>query len=109
MLIRDIWPLTGVETFEDTFPEWFVPMLGIADATTFDFNIFPTVSKGNININLPSSMDSSVAIFSTLGQKVFENNYSEKNIALNLQLATGVYMVKVTAENSSVTKRIVIE
>ena len=109
MLNRDIWPLNGIETFEDTFPSWFVPTLDVEDATAFDFNIYPTVSKGNVNINLPSSVASSVAIYNTLGQQVFQNNYSEKNINLNLQLAPAVYMVKVTADNSSVTKRIIIE
>ncbi len=111
---RDIWPLTGVETFEATFPAGFEPQvmqctLGLVDATAFDFNIYPTVSKGNITINLPISVASSVAIFNTLGQQVYQNTYSDKNINLNLQLAHGVYMVKVTAENSSVTKRIIIE
>src|SRR5690606_15359645 len=108
---RDIWPLTGVETFEATFPTGFEPQvmectLGLADATTFDFNIYPTVSKGNITINLPSSIESSIAIFDSLGQQVFQNNYSDKNINLNLHIAQGVYIVKVTAENNSVTKRI---
>ena len=108
LLNKDIWPLTGVETFEDTFPEWFVP-LSVPESTGFDFNIYPTLSKGNLNINLPNSTDSQVAIYNTLGQQVFANNYSEKNIALTLQLAAGVYMVKVTADKSSVTKRIVIQ
>jgi thiol-disulfide isomerase/thioredoxin len=111
---RDIWPLTGVETFEATFPTGFEPQvmectLGLADATTFDFNIYPTVSKGNITINLPSSIESSIAIFDSLGQQVFQNNYSDKNINLNLHIAQGVYIVKVTAENNSVTKRIIIK
>lgn len=111
---RDIWPLTGVETFEATFPTGFEPQvmectLGLADATTFDFNIYPTVSKGNITINLPSSIESSIAIFDSLGQQVFQNNYSDKNINLNLHIAQGVYIVKVTAEKDSVTKRIIIK
>ncbi len=114
MLNRDIWPLNGIQTFENTFPEGFEPAvmecsLGLADTSTFDFNIYPTISKGNVNINLQNSMESSVAIFNTLGQQVFMNNYSEKSIKLELQLAAGVYIVKVTADSSSATKRIVIE
>ncbi len=114
MINRDIWPLSGIETFEATFPQGFEPpviqcTVGIADATAFDFNIYPSISNGNVNINLPSSVESSIAIFNTLGQQVFQNTYSDKNINLNLQLAPGVYMVKVAADNSSVTKRIIIE
>lgn len=114
MLNRDIWPLNGIQTFENTFPTGFEPpviqcSLGLQDATAFDFNIYPSVSKGNVNINLPSNMESSVIIYNTLGQQVFQNKYSEISINLNLQLAPGVYMVKVAADNSAVTKRIIIE
>ena len=114
MLNRDIWPLTGVETFEATFPTGFEPevmecTLGLVDATTFDFSIYPSVSNGNINIDLPNNMESSVSIFNTLGQQVFMNNYSEKSINLELQLSAGVYIVKVTAENNSIAKRIIIK
>ncbi|SRX55640.1 T9SS type A sorting domain-containing protein [Aequorivita sp. CIP111184] len=114
MLNNDIWPIAGVETYENTFPVGFEPpvmqcTLGLSDVTEFDFNIYPSISNGNVNINLPRSVESSVAVFNTLGQQVFQNKYSEKNINLNLQLAPAVYMVKVTADNSSVTKRIIIE
>lgn len=111
---KDIWPVSGVGTFESTFPSGFEPpvlecTLGLANATSFDFNIYPSVSKGNVNINLPRSMESFVAIFNTLGQQVFQSRYSGNTINLNLQLAQGVYIVKVTADNSSATKRIIIE
>ncbi|HPE83789.1 MAG TPA: T9SS type A sorting domain-containing protein [Aequorivita sp.] len=109
LLNKDIWPLTGIETFEDTFPSWFIPTLRVEDATTFDFNIYPSVSNGNININLPNKMESSISIFNTLGQQVFMNNYSEKSINLELQLSAGVYIVKVTAENNSIAKRVIIK
>lgn len=109
LLNKDIWPLNGIETFENTFPSWFIPTLSVEDATAFDFNIYPTLSKGNVNINLPSATTSTVAIFNTLGQQVFTNKFSEKNINLNLQLEQGVYMVKVSADDSAVTKRIIIE
>src|SRR5690606_34497764 len=114
MLNRDIWPIAGVETFEGSFPVGFEPeviecSLGVSNTVVFDFNIYPSVSNGNININLPNAAASSVAVFNTMGQQVFANKYSEKNITLNLQVAAGVYMVKVTADNNSVTKRIIVE
>jgi thiol-disulfide isomerase/thioredoxin len=109
LLEKDIYPIASVETFEDTFPSWFIPTLGVEDATAFDFNIYPSVSNGNINIALPNAAASSVAVFNTMGQQVFANKYSEKNITLNLQVAAGVYMVKVTADKNSVTKRIIVE
>lgn len=114
MIKRDIWPLNGVENLEATFPEGFSPpviqcSLGLANIQTFDFNIFPSISSGDVHINLPNSMESSVAIFNTLGQQVFQNSYSDQSIHLNLKLAQGVYLVKVSAENSVITKRIIIK
>ncbi|MEM0519438.1 T9SS type A sorting domain-containing protein [Aequorivita flava] len=113
-MVRDIWPLSGVETFEATFPAGFEPAvmectLGITESEVFNFEVYPTISNGNISINLPSRLDSSVAVFNTLGQQVFANNYTDKNISLNLKLAPGVYLVKVTADASTVTKRIIIQ
>ncbi|WGF92558.1 T9SS type A sorting domain-containing protein [Aequorivita marisscotiae] len=114
LVVRDIWPLSGVETFEATFPAGFEPAvmectLGITESEVFNFEVYPTISNGNISINLPSRLDSSVAVFNTLGQQVFANNYTDKNISLNLKLAPGVYLVKVTADASTVTKRIIIQ
>ncbi|WP_310993900.1 T9SS type A sorting domain-containing protein [Aequorivita marina] len=114
LLYKDIWPLNGIQTFENTFPAGFEPplmecSLGIVDATAFSFNIYPTISEGKVNIELPREIESSVKIFNTLGQQVFQNLYSEKSIHLNLQLAPGVYMVNIIAEGNLATKRIVIQ
>ncbi|WP_347374408.1 T9SS type A sorting domain-containing protein [Aequorivita sp. Q41] len=114
VILKDIYPIYSVQTFEDSFPAGFNPpvmqcTLGVSDSQTFDFNIYPSISKGAININLPSDATSTIAIFNALGQQVFKNTYSEKNINLNLQLSAGVYMVKVSADNASATKRIIIE
>lgn len=115
LLVKDIWPLSGIETFEATFPTGFEPepaqctILGISNNTAFEFNVYPTVSKGNLNISMPDSADASVVIFNTLGQQVYGKNFSEKEITLNLNVAPGVYLVKINANNSSATQRIVIE
>lgn len=114
LLEKDIWPLSGVETFEATFPTGFEPpvmacTLGLGDTTAFDFSLYPTISDGNLTIGLPNQMDSSVALYNTLGQQVFQHKYTERVINLNLQLSAGVYLVKVTADGNTMTKRIVLE
>lgn len=114
MIKRDIWPLTGgIIAFENTFPQGFDPeimecTLGASHSESFSFNIFPTVSNGEINIDLPDSSNSSIIISNTLGQKVFENKYSERSIHLNLQLKTGVYFVTVSSGNQVATRRMII-
>lgn len=115
MINRDIWPLTGgIIALENTFPQGFEPevmecTLGVSDNKNFTFNIYPTVSNGNIHIDFPVGAQTSLVVFNTLGQRVFDKFYSEKSIELNLPLKAGMYFVKVSAENNSATKRIIIK
>lgn len=111
---HDIWPLSGVETFEATFPTGFEPevmecTLGLQDATAFDFNLYPTITSGALTVELPNEVSFSMGIFNTLGQQVFQRHYTENLLNLNLQLSPGIYLVKVTADGNAMTKRIVIK
>jgi hypothetical protein len=46
-------------------------------------------------------------VFSTLGQKVFEQNFTgETNINLNLD--SGIYMAKITSNGKSEVKKLLI-
>lgn len=112
LLNGDIWPLTGVETFENSFPTGFDPpvmacTLGVANNSSFDFNLFPTISNGNLTLELPKPMKSTVTIYNMLGQEVFQQDYSEKIISLNLQISAGTHLVKITSEENTVLKRVV--
>lgn len=79
-------------------------------ATKFDFTIAPNPSNGNFSLNFnDSKAEYSIEIFSAIGQKVFEkNNSNETNYNLS-HLQSGIYLVKVSFENESVTKRIILE
>jgi thiol-disulfide isomerase/thioredoxin len=112
----DIWPLTGVGTFEATFPAGFDPpvlscSLGITDANnTLGFVIYPTVSNGSdINIVLNEQVETDVNVYDIMGRRVFYNNFSEKNIQFSLNAVSGSYFVNIASENSSVTKTIIIK
>jgi thiol-disulfide isomerase/thioredoxin len=116
LLESDIWPLTGVETFEATFPAGFNPpvmscSLGVTDAnSTLDFVIYPTVSNGSeINIVLNEYADTDVNVYDVMGRRVFYNNFSQKNIQFSLNAVSGSYFVNIASENSSVTKTIIIK
>tara|TARA_B110000503_G_scaffold101076_1_gene151101 strand:+ start:699 stop:1520 length:822 start_codon:yes stop_codon:yes gene_type:complete len=116
LIESDIWPLTGVGTFEATFPAGFNPpvlscSLGVTDATeALGFVVFPTVSNGSeINIVLNEDVDTDVNIYDSLGRRVFFNSYSEKNIQFSLNAAPGSYFVTIASESSAVTKTIIIK
>lgn len=84
-------------------------VLDIDKFTQSSFNIFPNpVSKFQSFVNIQSNRNEKldVSVFNVLGKKVkseFNNNQ------LNIEnLATGVYLIKVSQANSSITKKLLI-
>lgn len=83
--------------------------LGFKKLDQEDFTIYPNPSKGNFNINFDNSnRDYTIEIFSLLGQMVFkkENTRSSSVSVTNLQ--KGTYLVKITKDSKSITKKIEI-
>ena len=116
LLVGDIWPLSGVETFEATFPVGFDPdvmectILGVTDASSFEFVLYPTVSNGSeINIQLQEQEATDINIYDMLGKQVFFNSYNQKDIQLNLNVTAGTYFVNISSETGSATKTVIIK
>jgi thiol-disulfide isomerase/thioredoxin len=111
----DIWPLTGVETFEAAFPAGFDPTpmscsLGVTDTSNFDFVVYPTVSDGHeITISLAEQVTTDVTIYDVQGRQIYHSNYNEKEIQLSLDVVSGTYFINIASENGSITKSIVIK
>ena len=84
---------------------WFAAL----STTNFDAAkvvLYPNPAKDNITI-FGIATDAKIEVFSTLGQKVFEQNFTgEKSI--NLNLTSGIYLAKITADNKTTIKKIVI-
>ncbi|MBV7268615.1 endonuclease [Winogradskyella luteola] len=83
---------------------------GILSATEFkdqNINIFPNPIKSLLNINLKSDVETNVEIYDVLGKRVYTKMINTSK-ALNLQaLKNGIYILKISQENSSITKRLV--
>lgn len=116
LINKDIWPVSNVQTYENAFPAGFAPppmecdQMAVSDLDQTSFSVYPSVSNGNINVNLTDNEASKISIYDLSGKRVFENNYQSKNIQLNLQLPAGVYVLKAqTATHKSMTKKIVIK
>jgi hypothetical protein len=62
-----------------------------------------------LTINTNNLELSSINIFDILGKKVFSQNTFTTNSLNVSQLKSGVYFVKITAQNNSITKKIIIE
>jgi endonuclease I/chitodextrinase len=83
--------------------------LGVDELDENSFNIYPNPSSGNIKINFENSNEKySVQIFSVLGQKVFEKEYSNSSSAAVNNLHKGIYLVKISTDTKSATKKLIV-
>ncbi len=114
----DIWPLSGIETFEATFPVGFNPppmsctILGI-DNNTLDlsFQLFPNPNDGSsINLRLNNSTTKAeLKIYNVLGKVVYSNSFESSSIQFNANLSSGTYIVTVTTETGSANKSLIVK
>ena len=83
--------------------------LGVDELEEQSFEIYPNPSSGSVKINLGNSNDKYlVQIFSILGQKVFEKEYTNSSSATLNNLQEGIYLVKITNGTQSATKKLII-
>lgn len=73
------------------------------------FNLFPNpTSKGFVNISSNNSTAMKVTVFDVLGKQVINEMVSDKRLDVS-SLNAGIYIMKVTQDNASVTKKLVIK
>ena len=82
------------------------------DKQTADIKIIPTINDGTFEINafeLNGSLE--ISIFNLTGQREYSKTFTNFNTkqALNLDLQSGVHLVKIKTDNSTVTKKMVVK
>ena len=85
---------------------WFAP-LSTSDFEATKVVLYPNPAKDNITI-YGITTDAKIEVFSTLGQKVFERNFNGET-TLHIDLASGIYMSRITTDNKTVIKKIVVQ
>lgn len=86
----------------------------IEQETSFlDMNIFPNPSNGKFNVNITSDHNKTfkLEVLNTLGEKVYSSSEITKgqNHKINIEeLPDGIYIIKATNSDQSVTKNIII-
>lgn len=67
-------------------------------------SLFPNPAKNTLNLDMPASIgDFETEVFSILGQSVARNSNSSQLDISNLN--TGMYLLKISTENGTITKR----
>jgi hypothetical protein len=75
-------------------------------------SIYPNPTEGDINITLPANENSKVEIHSMLGQLLLSQDTSGlRGVQLSLDNthADGVYLVRITINNTTQTQKIVLK
>tara|TARA_B110000003_G_scaffold42848_2_gene40197 strand:- start:95 stop:2071 length:1977 start_codon:yes stop_codon:yes gene_type:complete len=84
---------------------------GFGDNSIKGFSAYPNPVQGNTLTVTTSSTDTkTVNIFNVLGRKVFSQRFSSMTKTMNVsEIASGVYIMKVTEGNNIATKKLIIE
>jgi hypothetical protein len=112
------WTFSGINQLEGgtTNAETTVPFpigtytrpLSNSDFTSANFSIFPNpVTNGIVNINSNSADAMQVQVYDVLGKMVKSETLSNNTLDVS-NLNTGLYIVKITQNQNSVTKKLVI-
>ncbi|MFC0605038.1 endonuclease [Winogradskyella pulchriflava] len=81
--------------------------LSIVDATIKTISFYPNPVKSHLNISLKSDLETKIEIYDILGKLVFNKTISA-SATLDVQsLKAGIYIVKISQENSSISKRLI--
>ena len=83
--------------------------VGIAESALTGVKVYPNPSEGVITVTNAANTENTVKVFDMLGKEIFATSTStDLTIDLTKNM-TGVYLVKVSNANGSITERVVIK
>lgn len=84
-------------------------ILGIGKNEISNFSLYPNpVKGGKVFINSANNAERSIQIFDVLGKQVVSQKGSQNNVDVS-HLTKGVYIIKVTEEGKTATRKLVVE
>ncbi|HIB37123.1 endonuclease [Mesonia sp.] len=88
--------------------EVWTPNLSTEDLNTLTYSIYPNPSQGRFNISLPSKAEFSYAIYDLNGRLLQQKEKSTSQISVE-NLASGLYLLRVSSAGKTAIKKLVIE
>lgn len=85
--------------------QWF-STLSVAQNNNLKVVMYPNPAKDFIAIS-GLSQESSIVIYNTLGEKLYETKFIGDS-TINLNLSSGIYLAKITSENKTTVKKLII-
>jgi len=85
-----------------------IELLGVNEIEKSNFKLYPNPVNEELNISFLKDTDGIMTIYNILGEEVLTKNVSGVSNQINVSnLQSGIYLVNITSENSSVTKKVV--
>ncbi len=79
---------------------------GVEELEASSVAVFPNPTTSRFTIEAEGL--NHVTVFNTMGQKVFETSCQAESVDIDLNVETGIYLVRVATANGEVTKRITV-
>lgn len=119
LLIKDIWPISDLESFEETFSIANIdPTINLCSESLdiietnrkIKFLVTPNPSQGfTLTITLKNTTKANLTVYNVFGKLVFKNNLASALATIQPNLASGLYLVKITTEEGlTATQKIVV-
>jgi len=71
--------------------------------------IFPNPTNGHINLKTDLKPYFDVEIYDLMGNRIFQNSYSEPIIGIKLNVPLGIYLVHVSSDNHRYSRKLVVK
>ena len=87
----------------------YMNTLSVNDLSTSEFKIYPNpTSAGFVNITSNTADAMAVTVYDVLGKKVLNETVSNNRLNVST-LNSGIYIMKISQNNATVTKKLVIK
>lgn len=90
-----------------------LPKQGVSTTDLTKIKLYPNpITKGKVTVIFPEKAKvSNVEVFSVLGKKIYQrkNPHILDNRINIRRLKTGMYLLKISTENKSITKKIIVQ
>jgi hypothetical protein len=85
---------------------------GISEVNPSSLSIFPNPTNGSFTISFPKTLSTGIVkVFNSIGQEVYADRISNSSIRkeINLDVASGIYFVKMSDGKKVFTEKLVVE
>ena len=79
---------------------------GVNELEDSNVNLFPNPTSSSFTVEAEGL--NHVTVYNLMGQKVYEMNCQDESVDINLNVETGVYMVRIVTDNGEITKRVTV-